>query len=119
MECEWKEKALMKPIFLKMCNHVHDIERQETSWGGEQKARTCRIAPEFANFRGRDTVSGSVSAAKSAKSIEDSPRKPDFEDPCKNLQRLDFPATYPRQVKDSMQLNLLLTVETIKWQIFS
>ena len=35
MECEWKEKALMKPIFLKMCNHVHDIERQETRWGGE------------------------------------------------------------------------------------
>jgi len=40
----------------------------------------------LANFRGRDTVSGSVSAAKSAKSIEDSPRKPDFEDPCKNLK---------------------------------
>ena len=40
------------------------------------------MAPEFANLRGRETVMGSVSASKSAKSIEASPTKPDFDDPC-------------------------------------
>jgi len=40
--------------------------------------------PELANFRGREIVIGSISATKSAKSIEASPRKPDFEDPCKS-----------------------------------
>lgn len=45
---------------------------------------TCKTAPEFANFRGRDRVKGSISAAKSAKSIEASPTYPDFDDPYKN-----------------------------------
>lgn len=45
---------------------------------------TCKTAPEFANLRGRETVNGSVSAAKSAKSIDASPRYPAFDDPCKN-----------------------------------
>lgn len=47
---------------------------------------TCKTAPEFANLRGNNRVNGSVSVAKSAKSIEASPRKPDFEEPCKNYK---------------------------------
>jgi hypothetical protein len=35
---------------------------------------TCRTTPEFANLRGRETVNGLVSATKSARSIEASPR---------------------------------------------
>ena len=41
---------------------------------GERKRVTCRTAPEFANLRGREIVNGLVSASKSAKSIEASPR---------------------------------------------
>jgi len=43
----------------------------ERGGGGEL---TCRTAPELANLRGRETVNGSGSSAKSAKSIEASPR---------------------------------------------
>lgn len=48
---------------------VRDCAREE----GEGEL-TCKIAPEFANLRGRVTVNGSTSSAKSAKSIEASPR---------------------------------------------
>jgi hypothetical protein len=46
-------------------------EREGGGGGGEL---TCRTAPELANLRGRETVNGSGSSAKSAKSIEASPR---------------------------------------------
>ena len=45
--------------------------RERGVGGGEL---TCRTAPELANLRGRETVNGSGSSAKSAKSIEASPR---------------------------------------------
>lgn len=47
---------------------------------GEEKS-TFKTAPELANLRGKETVTGSVSVRKSAKSMEASPRKPDFEEP--------------------------------------
>lgn len=42
---------------------------------------TCKIAPEFANFRGIERVHGLVSSAKSAKSTEASPRNPALDEP--------------------------------------
>ena len=37
------------------------------------------MAPKFANLRGRKTIMGSISTSKSAKSIEASPTKLDFD----------------------------------------
>jgi len=46
-----------------------------------RKEITFKTAPELANLRGKETVNGSASVRKSAKSMEASPRKPDFEEP--------------------------------------
>jgi hypothetical protein len=59
---------------------VRERERERE----RERQQTCRTAPELANLRGRETDNGSVSSAKSAKSIEASPRKPDLDDPCRN-----------------------------------
>lgn len=47
-----------------------------------ERELTCNIAPDFEVCRGSVKFSGLVASARSAKSIETSPRKPDFDDPC-------------------------------------
>lgn len=54
------------------------VEEGESGGAGEL---TCKIAPEFANFRGIERVHGLVSSAKSAKSTEASPRNPALDEP--------------------------------------
>lgn len=77
------------------------------------------MAPEFANLRGRETVMGSVSASKSAKSIEASPTKPDFDDPCIHThgefyKLIHQMANYKLEKIRKFVLQCL-TVETTKW----
>lgn len=76
------------------------------------------MAPELANLRGRETVIGSVSAAKSAKSMEASPRKPDLDDPCRNPEGLRLertPAETHSKGEKETRFWVVHTVETMKW----
>lgn len=50
----------------------------------KREVLTCKIAPVFEVCRGSDNVNGLVASTRSARSIEFSPRTPDFDDLCEN-----------------------------------
>lgn len=78
-----------------------------------ERELTCKIAPEFDAWRGRDNNTGLVVSDKYAKSIAASPRYPDFDDPCKRY----FITRYSSKLKDGACNYKILTEATMKWYI--